>query len=45
MVVRLCDKIAYINHDIEDAIRGGVLSQNDLPEFPVKVLGATKPPG
>ena len=42
MVVRLCDKIAYINHDIEDAIRGGVLSQNDLPEFPVKVLGATK---
>lgn len=42
MVVRYCDKIAYINHDIEDAIRGGVISDSDLPEFPVKVLGATK---
>ena len=42
MVVRHCDKIAYINHDIEDAIRGGVISQEDLPEFPVKTLGETK---
>lgn len=42
MVVRFCDKIAYINHDIEDAIRGGVISDSDLPEFPVKVLGRTK---
>ncbi len=42
MVVRFCDKIAYINHDIEDAIRGGVISQQDLPEFPVRVLGSTK---
>ena len=41
-VVRFCDKIAYINHDIEDAIRGGVIGQNDLPEFPVKALGETK---
>lgn len=41
-VVRFCDKIAYINHDIEDAIRGGVISQEDLPEFPVKTLGETK---
>ena len=42
MVVRFCDKIAYINHDIEDAIRGGVITQNDLPAFPVRVLGETK---
>lgn len=42
MVVRFCDKIAYINHDIEDAIRGEVIRQNDLPEFPVRVLGETK---
>ncbi len=42
MVVRFCDKIAYINHDIEDAIRGGVISESDLPEFPVRVLGSTK---
>lgn len=42
MVVRFCDKIAYINHDIEDAIRGGVIRQSDLPEHPVKVLGETK---
>lgn len=42
MVVRFCDKIAYINHDIEDAIRGGVITQRELPEFPVKTLGETK---
>ncbi len=42
MVVRFCDKIAYINHDIEDAIRGNVITAKDLPEFPVKILGETK---
>lgn len=42
VVVKFADKIAYINHDIEDAIRGGVIRQADLPEFPVRVLGATK---
>lgn len=41
-VVRFCDKIAYINHDIEDAMRGGVIREEDLPEFPVKTLGDTK---
>lgn len=41
-VVKLSDKIAYINHDIEDAIRGGVLRQEDLPEMPVRILGDTK---
>ena len=42
MVVRFCDKIAYINHDIEDAIRGSVITQNMLPERPLRVLGKTK---
>lgn len=31
-VVRLSDRIAYINHDIDDAIRAGVLNENDIPE-------------
>lgn len=42
VVVKFADKIAYINHDIEDAIRGGVISQSDLPEGPLKVLGQSK---
>lgn len=41
-VVRLSDKIAYINHDIEDAIRAGILKPSDLPENAVKILGSTK---
>jgi dGTPase len=31
-IVRLVDRIAYLNHDIDDAIRAGVLSERDLPE-------------
>lgn len=38
-VVALSDKIAYINHDIDDAIRGGVLTEGDLPREYTKVLG------
>jgi dGTPase len=41
-IVRLCDKIAYINHDIEDAVRAGVLKETDLPRDCVKVLGGNK---
>ena len=41
-VVRICDKIAYVNHDIEDAIRGGVITQEDLPKYPVELLGDKK---
>lgn len=37
--VSLADRIAYINHDIEDAIRGGILKEADLPKRAVKVLG------
>lgn len=42
VVVKLSDKIAYINHDIEDAIRGGVLREEDLPKEAADVLGHTK---
>ncbi len=38
-VVRFSDKIAYINHDIDDAIRAGILTEEDLPKECVKVLG------
>lgn len=41
-IVRLADTIAYINHDIEDSIRAGILFSHDLPEECVKVLGDTK---
>lgn len=38
-VVRLADKIAYINHDIDDAIRGNILREDDLPDIVTDVLG------
>ncbi len=41
-VVRLADVIAFLNHDIEDAIRAGVISQNDLPKEALEILGETK---
>ncbi|WMJ23797.1 deoxyguanosinetriphosphate triphosphohydrolase [Paludicola sp. MB14-C6] len=41
-VVRISDKIAYINHDIEDAIRAGVLRESDLPYDSIYILGRTK---
>ena len=40
-VVQLCDKIAYIHHDIDDAIRGGILFEADIPPKFKKVLGNT----
>lgn len=39
VVVSLADRIAYINHDIDDAIRAGVLKESDLPVECVRVLG------
>ena len=41
-VVRLSDKIAYINHDIDDAIRGRIITDEDIPLRFHKVLGDTK---
>jgi dGTPase len=38
-IVRIADRIAYVNHDIDDAIRGGVLTETELPDGPCEVLG------
>lgn len=40
-IVRISDKIAYINHDIDDAIRGGVLTQEDIPKEYREIFGET----
>jgi len=40
-IVRLVDRVAYINHDIDDAIRYGVLQPQDLPREELAVLGPT----
>src|SRR5436190_10620350 len=40
-IVRLVDRIAYINHDIDDAIRAGVLRGEDLPRAEIELLGDT----
>ena len=40
-VIRLSDKIAYINHDIEDAIRGGILKEDEIPKKFIQTLGDT----
>lgn len=38
-IVRLSDKIAYINHDIDDAVRGGIITEEEIPKELRKVLG------
>ncbi|MBM6870992.1 deoxyguanosinetriphosphate triphosphohydrolase [Pseudoflavonifractor phocaeensis] len=40
-IIHLADQIAYINHDIDDAIRGGILYPMDIPLEPCQVLGFT----
>ena len=40
-IVRRADKIAYINHDIDDAMRAGILSEKDMPRQITDVLGTT----
>ena len=40
-IVRLVDRIAYINHDIDDAVRAGVIAPSDLPAEPIAILGDT----
>ena len=42
-IVRLVDRIAYINHDIDDALRAGVLRVEDLPVEEIAILGPTGP--
>ncbi len=38
-IVRLCDRIAYVNHDIEDALRAGILNDNKIPKEFVESFG------
>ncbi|MCX8052167.1 MAG: deoxyguanosinetriphosphate triphosphohydrolase [Armatimonadetes bacterium] len=38
-VVKISDRIAYINHDIDDAIRAGIITEDDLPTDAVAVVG------
>jgi len=38
-LIRLADRLGYVNHDIDDAIRAGLLTEEDLPEAAVAVLG------
>jgi dGTPase len=38
-IVRLVDRVAYINHDIDDALRAGLLSPEDLPDGEIALLG------
>jgi dGTPase len=40
-IVRICDKIAYVNSDIDDAIRGKVIHESDIPAEFTSVLGNT----
>ncbi|MBO4901137.1 MAG: deoxyguanosinetriphosphate triphosphohydrolase [Lachnospiraceae bacterium] len=40
-VVRLADKLAYIHHDVDDAIRAGILTENDLPAGITNIIGHT----
>jgi dGTPase len=40
-IVRLVDRVAYINHDIDDALRAGILAASDLPSEEIDLLGPT----
>jgi len=40
-IVRIVDRVAYINHDIDDAVRAGILSADDLPQGEIALLGDT----
>jgi dGTPase len=40
-IVKLVDRVAYINHDIDDALRAGILRQEDLPVEEIELLGPT----
>jgi dGTPase len=40
-IIKICDSVAYINHDIDDAMRAGVLRPSDLPAEAIAVLGGS----
>ena len=39
--MRIVDRVAYINHDIDDALRAGILAEADLPAEEIELLGPT----
>ncbi|HEY9722172.1 MAG TPA: deoxyguanosinetriphosphate triphosphohydrolase [Oscillatoriaceae cyanobacterium] len=41
-IVKIADRVAYLNHDIDDALRAGILRQSDLPSFVYETFGVTK---
>jgi dGTPase len=43
MIIRFVDRVAYINHDIDDALRAGLITEADLPADPIAALGDTGP--
>ncbi len=40
-IVRLVDRVAYINHDLDDAVRAGIITADDLPAAEIELLGPT----
>jgi dGTPase len=40
-IVRFADRIAYVNHDLDDAVRAGVLGPEEIPRGPIDVLGSS----
>jgi dGTPase len=40
-ICKLADAVAYINHDIDDAIRAGIIAEDDLPSEATRILGAS----
>ncbi len=40
-IVRFCDKIAYVNSDIDDAVRAGIITEDDIPDSYKEILGYT----
>ena len=42
-VVKIVDRVAYINHDIDDAVRAGIISEGDLPAREIELLGSSGP--
>jgi len=38
-IIRVADRIAYVNHDVDDALRAGIISRRDLPTGPISALG------
>ncbi len=41
-IIEIADKIAYINHDIDDAFKAGIITPDDLPKTAIDVLGSTR---